>query len=273
MVILHFLFACLVFALNEELREFASQNPWYVVLYFGLLILTLILYLRVAGSNPGYVMEEQKVGLQSRVHATISALESGNDARTVKCDSSCDKLCSICKVHKPLRAKHCHDCNKCVLKFDHHCHWLGTCVGYMNHRRFWWFVFCEIPLCFWTFVLYCTAFTEGKNSYTWLYNALVVCLLVFLALCLLFLAALIVFHSYLILTNQTTYEVIRRGRLYYMRNVPHNVKPFSKGYVRNVANFCCGTRSFYYLEEVPSDDILSARASSSFLQALYFNCC
>lgn len=42
---------------------------------------------------------------------------------------------------QPPRAKHCHDCDKCVLKFDHHCVWLGTCIGQGNHYRFWWVYF------------------------------------------------------------------------------------------------------------------------------------
>lgn len=292
MLILHLLYVALLFVFNSELRQATLQHPWYIVLYFALLIITLVQYLLVTGSNPGYVVEERRRDLEGEPQAKTSNLDStsvesgdnlaegGSTTKGSKGFSlsnfrsnSDDKFCSICHVHKPLRAKHCYDCNKCVLKFDHHCHWLGTCVGYMNHRKFWWFVFWEIPLCSWTFVLYCNAFTESKSSYTWLLNGVVVGLLIFLVLCLLFLVALIFFHSYLILTNQTTYEVIRRGRLDYMRNVPPNVKPFSRGYVKNIVSFCCGSRSFYHVEEMPSDDILAARASNSCLQSLYFNCC
>lgn len=67
-------------------------------------------------------------------------------------------LCYLFCVNdlQPPRAKHCHDCDKCVLQFDHHCVWLGTCIGQGNHCRFWWvtticlitmlvFVFCCMP--------------------------------------------------------------------------------------------------------------------------------
>ena len=114
--------------------------------------------------------------------------------------------------------------------------------------------------------------------------------------------------SYLILTNQTTYELLRRERINYMRfsllclflcclsvttcvldifwsiwrltilnvtyrDVPFNVKPFSKGCMRNIFNFCCNSRTYYHVEEMPDNAFLQASASSSCCQTLCFNCC
>lgn len=31
------------------------------------------------------------------------------------------KFCTACQMHRPLRASHCRECNRCVLKWDHHC--------------------------------------------------------------------------------------------------------------------------------------------------------
>jgi palmitoyltransferase len=45
--------------------------------------------------------------------------------------------CGYCHVEQPPRTKHCHDCDRCVLQFDHHCVWLGTCIGQKNHSKFW----------------------------------------------------------------------------------------------------------------------------------------
>eukprot|EP00924_Labyrinthula_sp_SR-Ha-C_P016001 maker-scaffold_4-snap-gene-16.2-mRNA-1 protein AED:0.02 eAED:0.02 QI:179/0.66/0.75/1/0.66/0.5/4/631/224 len=44
--------------------------------------------------------------------------------------------CYICKMNVHPESKHCRDCNKCVLGFDHHCHWLNNCIGKHNYTSF-----------------------------------------------------------------------------------------------------------------------------------------
>ncbi|GLC60858.1 hypothetical protein PLESTB_001684100 [Pleodorina starrii] len=47
-----------------------------------------------------------------------------------------ERQCGTCLVARPLRAKHCQFCNRCVRRFDHHCPAIANCVGEANERSF-----------------------------------------------------------------------------------------------------------------------------------------
>jgi DHHC palmitoyltransferase len=40
------------------------------------------------------------------------------------------------QIIRPLRAKHCRTCGRCVERLDHHCPYTNNCVGLKNHRYF-----------------------------------------------------------------------------------------------------------------------------------------
>ncbi|XP_028600196.2 palmitoyltransferase ZDHHC12-like [Podarcis muralis] len=46
------------------------------------------------------------------------------------------RLCHVCHLVKPLRAKHCHIINRCVSGFDHYCPFIYNSVGYRNRPYF-----------------------------------------------------------------------------------------------------------------------------------------
>jgi palmitoyltransferase len=60
-----------------------------------------------------------------------------------------------------------------------------------------------------------------------------------LFLFILFVGSLLGFHVFLMLSNQTTWEVSSKEKITYLRRVPQNVYPFSKGPARDCAQFCC----------------------------------
>uniref|UniRef100_A0A2P2M1H3 S-acyltransferase n=1 Tax=Rhizophora mucronata TaxID=61149 RepID=A0A2P2M1H3_RHIMU len=54
------------------------------------------------------------------------------------------QLCTTCKIVRPLRAKHCSTCDRCVEQFDHHCPWISNCIGKKNKWDFFMFLILEV---------------------------------------------------------------------------------------------------------------------------------
>ncbi|XP_020579061.1 protein S-acyltransferase 10 [Phalaenopsis equestris] len=288
LLLLHAVFVGFLFVLDTDLIRKSREMPWYSTTYLLLVLATLVQYFITAFSSPGYVIDA--MAYENEMHAThrnssrnsmqhasrngtlISSSNNRNNPRMSSSywlnlvmelyprgSSSRNWTCLYCNVIQPPRSKHCHDCDKCVLQFDHHCVWLGTCIGKGNHCRFWWYIFAETVVCIWSGVLYITLLRSDMMN-VWWKIMIVVILLTGLSLCFIFLLLLLLFHTFLVLTNQTTYELVRRRRIFYLRGIPERVRPFSRGICRNLYNFCCSLDSIYNLEAVPTLEELEERA-------------
>lgn len=51
-----------------------------------------------------------------------------------------NEICSDCRIIKISRSRHCHQCHRCVKKFDHHCQWINNCIGGKNLGFFYTFI-------------------------------------------------------------------------------------------------------------------------------------
>ena len=150
------------------------------------------------------------------------------------------QVCKHCDAWQGLRTKHCHDCGRCVRKFDHHCFWVGTCVGEKNHARFVTYLFTETAGIVWAFHISVT----GVRMYdTWdkifQKNAGPVIMSFVLFLFILFVGGLFGFHVFCVATNQTTWEISSKQKISYLKGVPDNVYAFDRGPLRNARDFCC----------------------------------
>ncbi|GLT95665.1 hypothetical protein SLE2022_133330 [Rubroshorea leprosula] len=143
------------------------------------------------------------------------------------------KYCDTCLLYRPPRASHCSICSNCVQRFDHHCPWVGQCIGMRNYRFFYMFISTSTILCIYVFVFSWINIFERKidaHEGIWRvmsHDALSVFLIVYCFIAVWFVGGLTVFHSYLICTNQTTYENFRN-------QYDKKDNPYDKGTLRNL---------------------------------------
>ncbi|XP_042401493.1 probable protein S-acyltransferase 7 [Zingiber officinale] len=143
------------------------------------------------------------------------------------------KCCRICKIYRPPRSCHCAVCDNCVEKFDHHCPWINQCIGLRNYRYYLVSVSSALVL-----FVYIFAFAWWEIRKKWL-NArmgllqllgdapetFLLALFSFMVIC--FLGGIIIFHSYLIASNQTARENFKQ-------RYAHAANPYDKGVLRNI---------------------------------------
>ncbi|XP_022175929.1 probable protein S-acyltransferase 23 [Myzus persicae] len=152
------------------------------------------------------------------------------------------RLCHTCRCVRPLRAKHCRLCNRCVQHFDHHCQFVINCIGLSNRSWFFWFVISLAMNC--SYVIYlvcCTINVDGFNVFY------VLALLQAFAFGVLSwaLTATICINA---LMNLTRNEMINHKKYTYLKNSRGKYyNPFSRGIVINVLEFfgCTQNRNNY----------------------------
>jgi len=133
------------------------------------------------------------------------------------------KYCTTCNIYRPPRCTHCSVCENCIERFDHHCPWLGNCIGKRNYWLFFTFVSVTATLNVGSLgtaagllaiVTQDIKELEGKGGGDAFVQAMseepsAVIIAVFCAAIVWFTVGLCMYHTYLICTNQTTYEQIK----------------------------------------------------------------
>ncbi|KAL1822726.1 hypothetical protein DCAR_0310566 [Daucus carota subsp. sativus] len=110
--------------------------------WLGVLLSTsgLFFFYRCSRKDPGYIRMNVHDSQNMKDDEPLLKIEIGNPALL---DGNWSLLCPTCKIVRPLRAKHCSTCDRCVEQFDHHCPWVSNCVGKKNKWDFMLFLVLE----------------------------------------------------------------------------------------------------------------------------------
>eukprot|EP00736_Rhodelphis_marinus_P012540 Rmarinus@m.25927 len=234
--------------LDGAMKDAFENDVGWAVVYFLFMALNIFCYYYLWGSNPGYVLKPtEKLDVSTESGSLLVGNEPGDVRECVPLPQDQKeagglvvrlKRCNRCDMMQPIRVKHCRDCRRCVFRFDHHCFWVGTCVGRKNHRRFWVFLLTETFMAVWTSYLVWTTFADEDEIDDWVgANVYQMLTFGFNAMFALLPTMLFSYHTYLMSTNQTTWESVSHESITYLQEGPKGFLPFNRGFVENLKAF------------------------------------
>ena len=121
--------------------------------------------------------------------------------------------CKFCKIMElPLRSVHCKKCQRCIRTYDHHSKLIGCCIGENNHFVFTLFLFSQSLVFIFGIFRFLKKYSAQNHfiksiimSYTGIFGFIASLFII-----------LFIFHSYLLLTNQTSYEIFHKDQCPYL---------------------------------------------------------
>ncbi|EKM51585.1 uncharacterized protein PHACADRAFT_150099 [Phanerochaete carnosa HHB-10118-sp] len=176
----------------------------HLCITYALTLLAFSSLITIITRDPGRPSAQKTNSEPEEMNLTQALLANDLDYNTP------GKWCRKCWAPKPERTHHCSHCGRCVLKMDHHCMWLGyKCLGHRNYTSFLHFITCITLL---SLYFACVSVSATYYAFT---NPLTIDEITPLHEMSLGLAGIVftmvlgpfvIYHIFLVSTNQTTIE-------------------------------------------------------------------
>ncbi|URD92010.1 DHHC palmitoyltransferase [Musa troglodytarum] len=101
----------------------------------------LVMFYRCSRKDPGFINRNVRDAQSLRDDEPLLKTDLNHPALLA---GNWSQLCATCKIVRPVRAKHCSTCDRCVEQFDHHCPWVSNCIGKRNKWDFFMFLILEV---------------------------------------------------------------------------------------------------------------------------------
>jgi hypothetical protein len=113
----------------------------------------------------------------------------------------------------PLRSFHCPICQRCIRTYDHHSKLIGNCIGENNHLVFILFLFSQST----TFILGIFGLIKRYFIQPYFIRILIIAYISIFSFIVSIFTFTIILHIYLLITNQTSYEIFYKENCPYLR--------------------------------------------------------
>ncbi|XP_056274933.1 palmitoyltransferase ZDHHC12-A-like isoform X2 [Pseudoliparis swirei] len=220
----------ILFLHNTDLRRCEERGELLPpVLFFLLVMLSVLLYFAVSLMDPGFVLTDTVKGSNEEMESMIPQTSTPRMRR-----------CGYCLLQQPMRAKHCQTCKRCVRRFDHHCPWMENCVGERNHRWFMVYLLVQLLALLWALHAALSGLSPVVSWDQWFRaNGFLLAALCVVGVFSAVVLVLLCCHLYLVSVNCTTWEFMARHRISYLKNRGDERSPFDRGPLCNLRDFCC----------------------------------
>ncbi|KAL9223942.1 hypothetical protein vseg_000025 [Gypsophila vaccaria] len=204
----------------------------------------LVMFYRCSRKDPGYIRITRHDAQNMKDDEPLLKIEVDNPALLA---GNWSQLCITCKIVRPIRAKHCSTCDRCVEQFDHHCPWVSNCIGKRNKWDFFMFLVLEVAAMlitgFVTLIRVLTDTTAPSSFGAWLnhagtHHAGAIAFLVAVFFLFSGVAILTVVQASQISRNITTNEMANAMRYSYLKGPGGRFRnPFDHGAQKNCSDF------------------------------------